>query len=125
MRRDRMADLANIIEGDLLPNVRFDMSEGVTQDLDVDPVCGTAACIAGYAVCAAYGNRNAKRDFGAWWVCRVEATRILGLDYHDARALFEPRDSLDRVIRKSRRQAAKVLRHAAKTGTIDWEAANA
>lgn len=116
MNKERILDLADIIENDRLPLVEFNMMNWALQRSDIHPECGTAACIAGYAVCAAHGNKWAKeraeRKCGAF-IPRV-AQRILGLGNVQATNLFHGSTTRDRSL------AARVLRHLAKTGKVDW-----
>ncbi len=71
--------------------------------------CGTVCCIGGHAE-AMYGT---KRDLG--W---TEAGRLLGLDEVKAYLLFYP--NLGDYASISRSHAARVLRHLAATGLVDW-----
>lgn len=123
MNKERLLDLADIIENDRLPNVKFDMTVGVAHRPSINPECGTAACIAGYALCAAFGNKVAKKKFLFWGNAWFAAKRVLGLSAHEASRLFEPYDDNNKIARKTRAQAVKVLRHAAETGEINWSVA--
>lgn len=112
MNRERLADLADIIENDKIAQLQFDMGKWGNEEF----VCGTRACIAGYAVSAAYGvDRMSKMG-----CCEIEdeAVRILGLSAKEANELFCSFGSAD-----GPQGAARVLRHAAKTGKIDWSVA--
>ena len=113
MNRKRLADLADIIENDRLPNVVFDMSTVAERRRDINQKCGTAACIAGYALCAAYGNRKARELDCA----TARAAHILGLTDKQSNDLFFP-DGW--YLGKTKAEAVRVLRHAAKTGRIAW-----
>lgn len=129
MNRNRMADLANIIEQDQLQNVEFEMRSYATttnpiQEAKCDDFCGTAACIAGYIVCAAYGNKFAKAKshhealnhidaFNSFFF--IEGARILDLTREEAQELFL------RYLRTTKNEAVEVLRHAAETGEIDFD----
>ena len=84
MNKSRILDLADIIQHEKLPLVRFNMARWARPAGDIDSTCGTVACIAGYAVAAAYGNKAVKRLA----CCKTEnpykipaiAMRILGLN---------------------------------------------
>lgn len=120
MNRKRLADLADIIENDRLPNVTFNFMSWAKQNENSKHWCATNACIAGYAVCAAFGNARAKElNNRACGVMRA-ATRILDLTDKEAMHLFTL-VKLRNVPTKE--QAVRVLRHAAKTGKIDWNMA--
>ncbi|APH74136.1 hypothetical protein [Aquibium oceanicum] len=103
--------------------------------------CGTVSCIAGWA--AQFLNfdgtlRDTPRkesqmveEFGidhpTYAPEPIVAAKLLGLDELDAETLFEPMNygpaihlEWDEV---TPRQAAKVLRHLAKTGEVEWEVA--
>lgn len=71
--------------------------------------CNTVACIAGWT-CAAFASR------GPSFTADDRATPILALSAEEASRLFYPWGHFD----ASPIQAARVLRHAAKTGVIDW-----
>jgi len=119
MNKERILDLADIIENDRLPLVRFDINWWARREYESPHECGTIACIAGYAVAAAYGNRIAKHfktDVGG------EARRILGLTVDEARELFSDGWRTLKP-RPTNKQAARVLRHLAATGKVDWSIA--
>ena len=123
MNKERLLDVADMIENDRLPHVVFDMNQWTKHRPSINPECGTAACIAGYALCAAYGNREAKKRFNShigWIAAQRKARRILGLSPYEATKLFSPSRNLRAITRE---QAVKVLRHAAETGEIDWSIA--
>lgn len=104
--------------------------------------CGTVSCIAGWA--AQFLNfdgtlRDTPRkesqmleefgiDIPVYAPEPIVAAKLLGLDELDADILFEPMNNSllfhdedwDAV---TPRQAAKVLRHLAKTGEVNWEVA--
>lgn len=77
--------------------------------------CGTVGCIAGWAH-QTFGDGN----YGVN-ICRA-AEEHLDLNEHDAGELFIPAtdNSLDDIVPS---QAAKVLRHLAATGKVDWSVA--
>ncbi len=103
--------------------------------------CGTTACIAGWA--SSFLQRdgtllNEARTHAqmalmhsdgighpSWNTHAGLAAGLLGLDSEEAERLFEPmntdfeRDDIE-WSEVSPRQAAKVLRHLAKTGEVDW-----
>lgn len=74
--------------------------------------CGTVACIGG-TINVLAGHASSRDSFAA--------AQWLGVDGDDAIALFYPVDA--RVWRATRSQAAKVLRHLADTGKVDWSVA--
>jgi hypothetical protein len=129
MNKERILDLADIIENDRLENVEFDMSTPASHTPRIHPECGTAACIAGYVMCAAYGNLRAKQfQCTCYWDnFSVRAARILGLNTEQRRQLFTPTPhnsntpvgfGEDYYFTKER--AVRTLRHFAETGKIDW-----
>ncbi|MCI0705436.1 MAG: hypothetical protein L0241_30620, partial [Planctomycetia bacterium] len=116
---ERLLDLADIIENSRLSNVRFYMDTWAKDDLDADHECGTFACIAGHAVVAAYGNREAER-IARFGCPSSKARRILGLTRNEATRLFHPH-AVQMIPYKEYKSitphdAAAVLRHFAATG---------
>jgi hypothetical protein len=92
--------------------------------------CGTVACIAGWTVILYKKDGDLRkrplRDSEVYKRYHVgagnimgDAMDIMGISFKEAEALFEP-DSVDKT-RVTPKDAAKVLRHFAKTGKIDWE----
>lgn len=104
--------------------------------------CGSTACIAGWATSYIEPDGSVRMkprspdemralvdgvpDPELLGFYGVGATKILGLDPEQAAELFEPMNNglddrdWDAV---TPRQAAKVLRHLAKTGEVSWEVA--
>lgn len=131
MNKARLMDLANIIEKEELDKFKFNMRHGAISDSSIDPFCGTVGCIAGAAIAAAYGNKIARK-----WASNstnrlhemprptgffIEARRILGLTDEERIELFTPRGYADTDYYSLPRSVA-VLRHAAATGRIEWNA---
>lgn len=125
--KERILDLADIIEKAKI-NVKFSMGDWVEDHGGLN--CQTAACIAGYAVCAAHGEDRAKQAvfrpegrlklFPGHRGIQDEAARILGLTEEQSDQLFVM-DGWDHPMEKvTKKQAAKVLRHLAETGKVDW-----
>lgn len=116
LRTERILDLADIIENDRLPLVQFNMNHWAINNPELHPVCGTTACIAGYAVIAAYGNLDTKL-FNLKTGCSIssEAARILGLDPFQAHSLFNTH------YHATKEQAVKTLRKLAATGRVSWQ----
>lgn len=130
MNKDAILTLADIIEQQSLPKVRFDMSTYGDHDVTADEeICGTVCCIAGTAVIA-LGNVPAE-DVASALVflpkigkdIKGYAAELLGLDVTQKYDLFEPRWSLiHKDLRKvTKEEAARTLRHLAETGRVDWQ----
>jgi hypothetical protein len=101
MNKERLEKLAAHIEK--LPREKFDM----------DQLCGTPCCIAGYVMkITKNSTRGGVLHPAADW---------LGLSYPggEGRQLFVP--ALDRAYRATPKQAAKVIRNLIKTGKVEWE----
>lgn len=129
MNKRRIRDLAKLLDlladPDSSPKLGFNISMFAANGIGDDSghQCGTTACIAGWAV-AAFGPEDKKplvlkpvkdSQENTDAIC-CEAERLLGLDGDTACRLFmggihETRTPSD---------AAKVLRHLAKTGEVIW-----
>lgn len=85
-----------------------------------DLKCSSAGCIAGWAV-SFFASKDAIEEL-FWRDQRpdVLGAEILDLDRYQRDDLFEPEDSF--YYRATAGQAAKVLRHLASTGEVDWTA---
>lgn len=100
---------------------------------NVNHQCGTVACVAGWA--AIYlkndGQGVLKRPRAHTSIGNTirTANEIMGLDQLQSRKLFEPmnngphKDIIKDWSKVTPGQAAKVLRHLASTGEVDWEVA--
>ncbi|RWP44341.1 MAG: hypothetical protein EOR04_05310 [Mesorhizobium sp.] len=114
-------------------NMTTYMGVGVpVEQTNVGFQCNSTACIAGWASLVLGKNGEIRKT--ARTTSEVDdfyedfATELLGLDYHTGMRLFEPMNVLiehgvadwDKV---TPRQAAKVLRHLARTGEVDWSIA--
>lgn len=120
MNTDRILTLARAIDNNVAVYegqlVDFNMDEWITPMEDVEgrraPKCGTAACIGGHAeILFNPSNIGGFVD---------NAAELLGLDHDTADALFFPVYYKRRWDRITRAKAARVLRHLAKTGNVDW-----
>lgn len=117
MDKERILHLADVIEKGS-DQLGFNMAfyEYLTSNPDLDMSghkCGTVACIAGWAV---HTFPPDDRYATAWTAARDQ----LGLTTFQADQLFEP--SVDAAYEKATPEiAAKVLRHLAETGEVEWE----
>lgn len=113
MNHEAIIELANALEQGL-PNVRFDLFDWLELRS-----CGTQACIAGHAVILRKGLAYASK-MNAHRIA-LEAEEILGLDRGKANDLFTPAPGEGYL--NDPRRAARVLRHLAETGDVDWNIA--
>lgn len=110
MNKERLLELADVIENDTLPGVIFDMrcwcrDARYTRDHAYE--CGAVCCIGGYAE--------------QLWPHALGARGALGLDCETAKYLFFA--DLDSPIwNATRAQAAAVIRNLVATGRVDWDA---
>lgn len=115
MRVDRLNQLADALENGL-PNVKFDIGRWRSKE-----GCGVVACVAGHAaILGAYPRRTRN------WVTQEDAAKWLELTPVESEELFVPDDILtDSVRRRSLTgpEAARVVRHLARTGEVDWSVA--
>lgn len=136
LRPDRLHDFANIIEnneiniaivmaGFIYPNMESALVRPARlQPEDFD--CQTAACLAGNAVICAYGLHDAITRHRA--DCSFEAARIFGLSFEQKSKLFFPNTDDTGSVSYStqgndfftRSRVARVLRHLADTGLVNW-----
>jgi len=119
--RDRVIRLRDFL--DALPDERFDMDDYLVWNKCDGPsrynmpigkavnICGTAACIAGWAQALFDPDTPQDEDIAA---------RLLGLNSTQASALFIP-DSRGVL---TRAQAVATLDHYLATGEIDWAKAD-
>ena len=122
MKTERILEIADLIEAG-----RDDMTFDMTTFGTADTECGTAACIAGWAV-ARYGACGQQHDFDHERPLRAGvdeyARRGLCLTEEEARSLFLPnprRDGLG-LAEVTADHAVRTLRHLAATGEVDWRA---
>lgn len=133
MNTERLNILADWLEAGApheRAGMRFDMEIGI--EVDHDNGCATACCIAGAAVqffdptwVAEKVEAALDDDFESgvpWMSVRSAAAALLDLDIETARGLFEPHlnTSWDLSDFKDPVRVARVVRHFAKTGTVDW-----
>lgn len=132
MNRTLIKKIIDVLEGRIVPleslgfNMEFFVADEKTKDVD-RVVCGTTACIAGWAV--ALGSSRVKYvrdlividDFAS---IEDEAARLLELgDYSwddKVYALFHADTAEKPLYQITRKEAAAVLRHLLKTGEVDW-----
>lgn len=93
---------------------RYDYGDGIPH------VCGTAACIAGYAAAVAGNNIEESED------SYLLARNFLDIDGSQALALFYPHSWRNKHGHQKNwddmkpRHAIRVLEHLSKTGEVDW-----
>lgn len=126
MNKERILELANVIERHSIPGLGFNMSVyGCTgmQDLSGHG-CGTVGCIAGHAVAhfELDGDPSPLPDLVG--VSR-RAAEILGLDFTTREDLFCPEGYSEAPEMYPPAKAVAVLRHLAETGEVDWAIADA
>ena len=108
MNRERVLELADWIEK--LPPEDFDMTTWRHG-------CQSPACIAGHAF-ALFEPKLFANTIGSEY---SRAKSALGLNRRRAADLFTPDGLMDRT---TNIQAARVLRHLAETGVVDWTIIN-
>jgi hypothetical protein len=109
MNTENIIALANLIE--TLPQAGFGSKEGFFMG-NWRHDCGTPSCIAGWAVHLA--GIDCSRSQVA-----TKAADWLDLDIEDEQELFDPGHHLPYEA-ITPQHAAKVLRHLAETGVVDW-----
>ena len=132
MNTARLLALADAIEGHVLPELGFNMEVYYSTAYRNLPdrsghECGTIACIAGWA-CKLYGS------LGEGYF--ATAAYHLDLDYETANELFIPpgpahwdeenhswQEFPVNTWKATPAQAARVIRHLAATGKVDWRVA--
>lgn len=125
MNKERVLALAELIEKQ--PHVGKE--EATTEGFDMAQwfhPCGTPACIAGWTLALKYGDWSPKlhdkRDARG---VEADAADYLGLEGNQSAQLFfvgyKSEKSFSEV---TPQDAAKLLRHFAETGTIDWSIIN-
>lgn len=112
MRVDRLNQLADALENGL-PGVRFDVADWLAIRS-----CGTTACIAGHAIILAglAGSSEAIEDLPSF---SGPAREWLELNDWNASELFY--GGIDELATAP--MAARVVRHLASTGEVDWSVA--
>lgn len=107
MNHENILTLAAHLEK--LPSQEFDMSNwGLERD------CGFVGCLAGHA-CILFRNKLPATGPGI----RTRAETLLGLTPETSLELFVPSPSSGGM-QASPSEAARVLRHLAGTGIVDW-----
>jgi hypothetical protein len=105
-------DLADFLES--LPEELFDMGKFAPYE------CGTPACIGGWLA------RNNSEEFLASPLSTTDfGAKKLGLTYDQAYTLFVGGSYFPKfsIFNANNQQAAKILRHLAATGEVDWSVA--
>jgi hypothetical protein len=129
MNKERLIQLAEVLESPAAEK-HFDMKEwiehtgyhdlpeGITiAEVMID--CGTVACIAGWATVLARPNEPYSAIIDEFSL----AAEYLDLEYFIAKSLFTPSCTTDegtQAYDADPKQAAKVVRHLAETGEVDW-----
>ncbi len=117
MNTDRILALASLIEAQ--PHKSWRADDGFTMTEYVHS-CRTPACIAGFA-CALHLETNIIPS-GTHYT--GQAMNYLEIEYELARELFAPKGfgATGNAFRETitPQHAAKVLRHLASSGTVDW-----
>ena len=121
MNKERILEIADLIETG---------HERMVFDMEVfgdEHPCGTAACIAGWAVARFGENDDAeeidhRRPLGD--AVFDGAQSVLGLSFPEAHQLFAPNERRDGVSMSdvTASHAVRTLRHLAETGEVDWRA---
>lgn len=109
MNTERILALADAIEAgrdDLGFNMRYYFAKDTAQDKSGHS-CGTTACIAGWAKFLESGSAD--------WASRESAAKWLDLDFVTSYKLTQEGFNADN------KQAARTLRHLAKTGFVNWD----
>ncbi|TIQ64400.1 MAG: hypothetical protein E5X41_17215 [Mesorhizobium sp.] len=115
----------------------FNMTSYVAAGVSVEQTnvgfqCNSTACIAGWASLVLGENgeimKTARKTSEVDDFYEDFATELLGLDYRTGLELFEPMNQIVELMEAdwdevTPRQAAKVLRHLARTGEVDWSIA--
>jgi hypothetical protein len=130
MNVENILKTAEAIEKDLIKGLKFNMT-----DFYHEMSCGTRACIGGYAVAVKMDVEEApsEEDIQAYLIdnnaqgFKEDAQEFFGLDEETATSLMTPRFDVltqrhlyDLAWNADRARAARVLRHLAKTGVVDW-----
>lgn len=132
MNKERLLQLANVLESDKAAK-HFNMDFFFSHDGYVQPSvpvsinkeleghCGSVACIAGWTV----GHFHPDGILFPFEISQ-QAAWLLGLDNIQKIKLFTPgvpeSNEFD-PYKASAKQAAKVVRHLAETGEVDWSKA--
>lgn len=137
MNKEKLLNTYNAIKNSNIESLKFNMRRYFTEGRDpVINACGTAACIAGWAVAVedgvqrlkeisytndAYyeGNREGETPISV----RQRATEIFEIDHEEADALFEPYCGSVYILNKiTKKHALATLKRFIDTGVIDWQA---
>jgi hypothetical protein len=136
MNVEKIRALADFLERLHELGEQFDMNTWIdTQTAFYEGHCGTSACIAGWCAIMEIGQEKAlKADWHG--ETRHIAAAALGIDEWTATHLFTPRGNSPGSLafiqldyngrdpwRCTELEAARVLRHLADTGELDWSAA--
>lgn len=135
MNVENILKLAEVLESPAAEE-HFDMSSWLDHNGDHDlpdeitynemiKDCGTVACIAGWATVLAKGDEIVKEENYEFGI----GADYLDLEYTQAKHLFTPGVFITvdgeevSAYAATPKQAAKVLRHLAATGEVDWDVA--
>lgn len=136
MRKARLLKLAEVLEspaaekhfnmGDWFDNPNADVCDADVPAKKFVAQCGAAACTAGWTI-AIFEPRALVKPIGFLDNALVRAASLLSLNYDQACDLFTPmsetmRDGTE-AMSAGPKQAAKVVRHLAETGKVDWSVA--
>jgi hypothetical protein len=125
MNKERVLALAELIEKQPHVGKEEETTEGFDMAQWFHP-CGTPACIAGWTLALKYGDWTpALQDKRGAGGVEADAADYLGLEGTQSAQLFfvghEAEKSLADV---TPQDAAKLLRHFAETGKVDWSITN-
>ena len=126
MNTERILELAGHIEDEA---TTFDMSKYWFGGCHARNICESASCLAGHAV-VYFGDTDLLKQsalmnlgqslfaFANW--THDFAAELLGLGKEQAHDLFIPDEDMFDYTEITQQEAAKVLRHLAATGKVDW-----
>lgn len=131
MNKERILTLADIIEAQ--PHTGVDAEKGFNMNSILHNYCNTPCCIAGWAVWEAQGRPERVDRYKYETGLEIPAAEYLEMpldpqhDCGSAMRLFYPDD--DEINDRNYQdlqpsEAAKVLRHLAETGKVDWSIIN-
>lgn len=118
--------VADAIENSTIPDLGFNMGEGVARTDEFNPDlsgnhCGTVACIAGWSRAVQLSRiPRFKEECANWDGIKGDARKFLGLDRKTANELFEPDGEVAFDDRITPAHAINALRTLAITGKVDW-----
>jgi hypothetical protein len=110
----RLVQLAYMIENSIAPKAHPTLKFDMMTYWGIGMECGTAACIAGWAVAT---FRKDQPQTSMQIDVKKDARDILGLDPFEAHQLFVP----PYLSRRTAADAVQVLRNLAITGKVEWE----